>query len=103
MMNIKKIELAGTDLESLRTELLYLLASSKVSGFEIVELVLYENNLKSMNNLKKLLKEKKKEGKIQLFVSEEDFKNETTEVVYLLNKYPNIVTDIKVGGFIVKL
>lgn len=91
--------LSGTVQTALETEIMFLLATEKVNGCELVSLTLQKNSdeptrAKEKGIVTRLLRRMKSEGKIQFFATGESFVASTTEAKYLINKYPDIIDGV---------
>ena len=93
-MNLKKCILEHMELDYLMTELRFNIAAARAEGVELVmlELTTAEERSRRRRYVSVLfrLRQLKREGIIQFFASEDDFADNTTEAVYLLNKYPEL-------------
>ena len=96
-MNCKSFSIEYMPIDRLMTELRFDIASARSLGFELVRLEPVSEDGKMLSKLRTSvilrLRALKKEGVIQFFASERDFKDESTEAVYLLNKYPELEAD----------
>lgn len=77
-----------------RNELLFLSVSPELTDRDRTRLIL---------NASKLLRKMKKQGKIQLFVTQDDYSESTTEAKYMKNKYPDIKSLPEPYCFIIKI
>ena len=102
-MNLKKCLLEHMDLGYLMTELRYNIAAARAEGAELVrfELTTEEERSRRRRYTSVLfrLRQLKREGIIQFFATEDDFANNTTEAVYLLNKYPELSETVNDAAF----
>ena len=93
-MNLKKCVLEHMDLEYLMTELRFNIAAARAEKVELLMLELATEDERSRRrrytSVLFRLRQLKREGIIQFFASEDDFADNTTEAVYLLNKYPEL-------------
>ena len=93
-MNCKSFFIEQMSADRLMLELRFDLASARALGFELVRFELASDDAKVRARLHTSvivrLRALKKEGVIQFFASERDFAEESTEAVYLLNKYPEL-------------
>ncbi|MBQ8321992.1 MAG: hypothetical protein IJX92_06465 [Clostridia bacterium] len=96
-MNYKTIIPEGKDYAALVTELRYAVASARASGEELVIINIPDNDdvqsKKTKTLIIRILKTMKKEGLIQFYATGESFESLTTEARFLLNKYPQIISD----------
>lgn len=100
--------LKGDAYEQILTEIRYLVASARANERELVSIELsydISDIPKILSAVVKTLKMMKKEGKIDFFVSVDDFKLGTAESSYLINKFPNIteMLEERKTNFIIKL
>ena len=99
MLNVKK--LCGKTSQEIKTELLFYVASFLAAGEEIFA-ISSDNDAKeagknkSIESAKRILKELKKVGRIQFFVSAHEG-GATMEKEYLENKYPGILEECDSG------
>ena len=94
-MSLSMHNIKFTDAKELSVEIEFIIACSKVEGNELIKITLENTDMqqKFKTAASRLLKSIKKDGVIQLFVFEDDLNaTEKTESVYLLNKYPSLVT-----------
>ena len=102
----KEIVLKSSTKEGLETEIKYEIATAKVDGVELVkfdiELHDAENyhveSTKLKSSLIRTLKNMKADGRIQFFATDENFAKQTTEAVFLINKYPAYFERIESGS-----
>ena len=96
-MNCKSFSIEYMPVDRLMTEIRFDIASARSLGFEILRFEPVAEDVKTLDKLRASvvlrLRALKKEGVIQFFASEHDFKNDSTEAVYLLNKYPELAVD----------
>lgn len=99
----KEILLKSSTKEGLETEVMYEIATAKVDSIELIKIGIKlpdaedcraESN-KLISSLIRVLKNMKADGRIQFFATEENFAKQTTEAVFLLNKYPTYFESIK--------
>lgn len=93
---LNHIQLVGQNRIELNTELRFIFASAKVDGVEILKI-----DLPTLNNDKdnarlngcviKVLRTLKKENVIEFYVNREGFAANSTEAIYLLNKFPEYI------------
>ena len=104
-MNFKKIEI-NSDLNStLKTELFFSIASARAEKCELIWIAVPEDKKRFVAYIEKTLKSLKKNGKIQLYVSSGEIKEDLTEARYLRNKYPSLIKecDTEDVAFVVKI
>jgi hypothetical protein len=97
-----------TDSKTLFTELHFAIACDRISRKDLINVRLVNENVSETfrNSATRILKAMKREGTIKLFVFENDIENtEKTEVVYLLNKFPNLpeITSENPNSIFIKL
>ena len=96
------------DSKTLFTELHFVIACDRISHKDLINVRLANENAAETfrNSATRILKAMKRDGTIKLFVFESDINNtEKTEVVYLLNKFPELsdITDENPNSIFVKL
>ena len=92
----KEILLKSSTKEALETEIMYEIATAKVDKAELVKVDMelehsekhIAENAKLISYLIRTLKSMKSDGRIQFFATEDSFAKQTTEAVFLINKYP---------------
>ena len=93
-MNCKSFLIEQMPADRLMLELRFDLASARALDFELVRFELAAEDAKVRARIRTSimvrLRTLKKEGVIQFYASERDFAEESTEAVYLLNKYPEL-------------
>lgn len=97
-MSISIHNLKFTDAKELSVDLEFIIACNRVSGNELIKIVLENEDTKDKfrSSASRLLKSIKKDGIIQLFVFENELTaSEKTESVYLLNKFPFLSESIE--------
>ena len=96
-MNSISFTIEYMSVDRLMTELRFDIASARALGYELVRLEPVSEDAAVRARLRTSiavrLRTLKKEGVIQFFATERDFREESTEAVYLLNKYPELSTD----------
>ena len=103
-MKIKTYKISAPTISTMTTEIFFSIASSKSVNDDLIKFVFDEKALSKMPAALRILKQMKRKGKIQLLTHTSEFKEaSTTEVEYLLNKYPDIVNHIEEQGIIVKM
>lgn len=107
-MIYKTYELTGEQLNPIRTEILFTVASARSLGVEILHYGFSHSDderlqARRLRFASNVLRDMKKNGKIQLYATKESFENSTVEAEYLLNKYEEPLELMKIienGGFI---
>ena len=92
-MKILKHIMKSAIAEQITTEIRFVVASARASGYELLSLYLEnkdDNENKISTALLKCLRAMKKEGRIDFFASKEAFLDGRTEASYLINKFPEI-------------
>ena len=90
-MNYLEFDLNGLDTKELTAKLSFDIATSRASGFPLIKFVFNElMGDKFKKALTARLRDMKKNGRIELFASSDDFLNKTTGAEYLLNKFPTL-------------
>lgn len=94
-MNIATNELTGRTRDLLVTEIMYFITSARAVNIDLIKLKIKneENDPiseKKLEEITRILKSVKRRKMIQLFVTTADFQTQTTEIEYLLNKYPEL-------------
>jgi hypothetical protein len=108
-MNLVTNKLTGTTQDLLTTEIKYFIAAAKAIGNDLIKLTVgisddEKEALHAKSAVIRILKSIKKQGIIQLYVSSSDFNLHSTEVEYLLNKYPLVTkSDDEKEFFIIKI
>lgn len=104
-MIYRNIEIKGATQESCATEIMYEIAAGRADGIELIRFDLSEGRFSDPSDEKKvtssilrLLKGMKEKGAIQLIATKDSFNVGTTEAVYLLNKYPDIISAEEING-----
>lgn len=96
-MNYTSFQIEYMPTDRLMTELRFDIASARALGSELVRIELAPEDAKVRARLRTSvlvrLRALKKEGVIQFCATDRDFKEESTEAVYLLNKYPELEAD----------
>jgi hypothetical protein len=90
------VGLVGQNRSELNTEMRFLFASAKVDGVELLKLDLPHTELDKENArinscVIKILRSMKKEGIIEFYVNREGFSVNSTEAIFLQNKYSNCI------------
>jgi len=93
-------QLFGQNRVELNTELRFLIASAKVDGAELLRVDPptcedEKENLRIIGCIIKVLRTLKKEGVIEFYVNREGFSANSTEAIFLLNKYSEYIDDKK--------
>ena len=94
----EELVLTGTCRLELNTELRFLFASARVQGNELVKILLpttaeEKENARINGCVIKVLRTLKKENVIQFYVNREGFLANSTEAIFLLNKYGDFISD----------
>ena len=100
-MIYKVVNFEGETPNDLKTELMFELASARAEKCELVKLNVAHSDLTAKKNVSavlKVLKGMKASGRIQFFATNESFETHSTEAVFLMNKYPDIFTNIPVNA-----
>ena len=95
-MNILNYTLSKDVKSNIETEVLFVVASARAQGKEFIEFVLADEKQYSM--IAVILRRLKKQGKIQIFVGQNDFESNTKEVMYLKNKFSELVSEFSGGS-----
>ena len=99
-MKYKTIKLLGNNSQELNTELAFEIAVAKADGEELIKFDVQDSDdaaytsAKKLSTIKKLLRTMKDGRKIQFYASADSFEKSSTEAVFLINKYPDIVENI---------
>ena len=106
-MVLKKIKLEASNTDTFVTELKFEIAIARSDQYRLLRVEILEAQgsdsiAKFYSSVKKELKLMKQKGIIQLFAFPESFENNTTESVFLINKYPEYVNidDLEMGKFL---
>lgn len=96
------------DAKAMAMEVLYKIASIRVAGSEVlyVKLANCDMSQRFLSAGNKLFKKLKKNGTIQLYINAEELTSqEKTESIYLLNKYPELESEIDTSAtaFLMKI
>lgn len=107
-MNYNTFVLKNPAEDILTTEIMFSVASERANRNELLFLSVFpelteRDSARLIANTAKLLRRMKKQGKIQLFVTPDDYSELTTEAKYMQNKYPDIETSVDCYCFIVKI
>ena len=94
--------------EQILTEIRYSVATARANEKELISIKFNTDNNDSSKVLPAIiraLKKIKKEGRIDFFVSAEDFLSGNAETSYLLNRFPDIIGELEdeKSNFIVKV
>lgn len=95
-MYFRELTLKAVLPENISTEIMFEVAAARADRIELLRInILNEETTddsykKLLSTLKKLLKSMKADGRIQFFANEESFKAQSTEAVFLKNKYPDL-------------
>ena len=96
MLNIYKIDFKNA--KALNTELLYMIASERARGKELVAFTVDNSSDADafIRYCSKILKTLKKDGYIRLYVLASELEdNDKMETVYMLNKFPELEKEEK--------
>ena len=87
----------------LETEIMFSVASARAQGIDFLKIDTKAGGVK--NAAEKLLRQLKKQGRIQLFVDAGELRGSSTEAQYLINKYPDALDVFENGeeAIIVKI
>lgn len=95
-------------LDDLKTEALFEIATERAKGSELIKFMLTEPDesalLKQKNGMKRFMKSLKEKGILQFYAFSEAFDENSTEAMFLRNKYPEIFSEAPAeesGGFFV--
>ena len=91
-MKVREEILSGNNQAELQTELRYIIAAAKADNLELIRLIPTPCNeerecSRIATCITKVLRSVKKDGKIQLFISEPNIFEANTEGEYIRNKY----------------
>ena len=94
-----KYNLSGDCQAELNTEMRFLLADAKVDKKELVRFDFEDRasdkeNSRVMSCIIKILRSLKRESVIQFYVNDEGFSANSTEAIFLLNKYSQFISGI---------
>ena len=94
--------LAGVNQFDVNNEIRFLVASARVDGLPLMALAFSaENPEKQKQYAVRVLRALKKDGIIEFFVATEDLDNDSTESVFLVNKYGAYI-NTEIHGIYVK-
>ena len=99
-MNVYKHSMKSTLSAEAHKETLFVIAAARADGASAVCFEFSEQTTKTVPAVKKALRSLKRRGVIQMLASKDDFENETTEAVFLLNKFPEIEARSSIGELI---
>lgn len=108
-MNIVTSELTGKTSRLLTTEIMFFIVSARSMNKELLKLKIKKEENESVSEkeiaaISKILKSVKRKNLIQFFVASTDFGAQSTEIEYLMNKYPTLVKEqVDEVYFIVKI
>ena len=107
-MNYNTFVLKNPGENALTTDILFYVASERANRKELLFLsvspeLAERDRSRLILNAVKLLRRMKKQGKIQLFVTPEDYSESTTEAKYMQNKYPDIEPHSDSYWFIIRI
>ena len=93
-MEITTHELTGSNINLLRTEILYFIVSARALNKDLIRLNFSGFDPDKIEakvlSVIRILKSVKREGRIQLYIHSSDLNGNSTESQYLLNKYPSL-------------
>lgn len=90
-MKLNSFNLTKTNASILETDILFAIASTRAREIELLELNISDEGFtKIYESSVKILKKLKKQGKIQIYISSEEFFGTSKEAMYLKNKYPEL-------------
>ena len=97
-MKFREEIISGNNQAELQTELRYIIAAAKADGLELIRLVPKPCDEERESSriyacVTKVLRAVKKDGKIQLFISEPQIFEANTEGQYIRNKYFDFVKE----------
>ena len=96
-MKIKIHNIESENAQGIATEIMFEVASARVSETEILQLLIKKNDEKLASKLRsaaiRVLKEMKSRGAVQFYATRDSFEKSTTEAKFLVNKYPEISYD----------
>lgn len=99
-MKYSDYEIKEKNKNEIKTELMFAVASARVDGTDVLKLTFThtggeELDKKAINAATKLVKELKKNGTIDFYVTKDAFSRSTTESIYLINKFPELSNEIE--------
>ncbi len=86
-MKIFKYMLTSEKQDLLFTEIIYNIASAKICNYDIVQFEVLNESL--IAKTLKAFKQAKHDGLIELFITTNEYSKYSTEIEYLLNKFPD--------------
>ena len=93
-MSYIEFNLDITYTKELTTRLVFDIATARNSGFALLKFIFPKDaSDKFKKALSTRLRDMKKKGRIELFASSREFSSPTTEIQYLLNKYPSLANE----------
>ena len=108
-MNIVTNELTGKTSKLLVTEIMFFIVSARSMNKDLIKFKIKKEEKESVSEkeisaVSKILRSVKRKNLIQFFVATTDFSTQSTEIEYLLNKYPSLIKEKEEDVyFIVKL
>ena len=99
-MKIKNIQIKSVEGDTALTEIMFEIASARAEKIELLRLNLNERAegySKLLSFVIRKLKYMKQKGQIQFFALADSFERNSTEAVFLLNKYPEYFENIQVN------
>ena len=95
-------------LNDLKTEALFEIATERAKGSELIKFMLTSSDevalLKQKNGMMRFMKTLKDKGIVQFYAFSEAFDENSTEAMFLSNKYPEVFSKVPTeesGGFFV--
>ena len=99
-MKIKNIQIKSIEGDTALTEIMFEIASARAEKIELLRFDLddrVEGYSKLLSFVIRKLKNMKQRGQIQFFALDDSFERNSTEAVFLLNKYPEYFENIQVN------
>ena len=98
-MEYKRICLTASEAEDFVTELRFEIASARCDGIQVLRIDIEESfgdegGRKFYSYLTKILRSMKQKGIIQFFAFPDNFRRNSTEAVFLLNKYSEYLNSV---------
>ena len=96
-MNYKELMLRSDMADTAVTELIYEIASGRADQVDLMRINVDATRpeaKKIMSQLIKLLKSMKQKGSIQFFATQDNFECMSTEAVFLVNKYHDLLSNL---------
>lgn len=97
-MSYKEINLQNYSAKEIKTEIMFEVVSERVSGTELLKINIRKADdertyLRAVATVHRMLKQMKQRGAIQFFATPKSFSENSTEAKYLLNKYPEMLSN----------